>query len=282
MIDGKRINNVEITGTIQEVNTQIRSTADGRNYISGKIVVKTTVADKESAIELKVFAFEKTKSGDNNKQYLSYKTLEGMLNKKVRIQGEIREGSMINQATGNLTKFNELYAKFINSASANATEEAKFEFSGFVVKPIYERRDREDNLLGYRLEVIRFDIDKNDLKIAEAVESSYVVGSTVTFQGTISYTTRTQTKVEEVAFGDPVVKNFVVNDKVYRITGGNNPVEEGNPAAYSEAEIKTLVEAYKAADVQKLEAAKNSMEEEEKPSAAASAINNITRRSSLI
>jgi hypothetical protein len=157
---------------------------------------------------------------------------------------------------------------------------------------VYERKTKEDELLGYRIEiaqanynytnmsVIRFDIDKNDLLIMQAIESNYTVGSTVSFEGIINYNVHTECRTEQVEFGDPIVRTFVVSDKVYRITGGNSPFDEKSPMAYQQDEIKKLIEAYKAADVRKLEAAKSGAEEE-KP-AVNSAMDKITRRSSLI
>lgn len=287
-----KVNKVYVVGTVQEVNTNIRTSNDGRDYINGKVVVKTVVNDVESLIEMKVLAFAKTKSGDDNKVYQSYTKLDGYLGKRVKISGEFREGSMINQTSGGVNHFNEIYLKFVNPAKVDDMDCATFEYSGFVVKGLYERKDKEDALLGYRIEVgqanyndtsmqvIRFDVHKDDLNIANVIESNYLVGSTVSFNGNITYISRKETKTEEVAFGDPVVKTFVVSDKTFRITGGNEPYGDEDPATYTQAEIKKFVEAYKAADAERI--ARASTAEEESATPQGQAVSKITRASSLI
>lgn len=287
-----KVNKVYVVGTVQEVNTNIRTSNDGRDYINGKIIVKTVINDVESLIEMKVLAFAKTKSGDDNRVYQSYTKLDGYLGKRVKISGEFREGSMINQTSGGVNHFNEIYLKFVNPAKVDDMDCATFEYSGFVVKGLYERKDKEDTLLGYRIEVgqanyndtsmqvIRFDVHKDDLNIANVIESNYLVGSTVSFNGNITYISRKETKTEEVAFGDPVVKTFVVSDKTFRITGGNEPYGDEDPATYTQAEIKKFVEAYKAADADRI--ARASTAEEESVAPQGQAVSKITRASSLI
>ena len=287
-----KVNKVYVVGTVQEVNTNIRTSNDGRDYINGKVIVKTVINDVESLIEMKVLAFAKTKSGDDNRVYQSYTKLDGYLGKRVKISGEFREGSMINQTSGGVNHFNEIYLKFVNPAKVDDMDCATFEYSGFVVKGLYERKDKEDTLLGYRIEVgqanyndtsmqvIRFDVHKDDLNIANVIESNYLVGSTVSFNGNITYISRKETKTEEVAFGDPVVKTFVVSDKTFRITGGNEPYGDEDPATYTQAEIKKFVEAYKAADADRI--ARASTAEEESVAPQGQAVSKITRASSLI
>ena len=290
-----KINKVYVVGTVQEVNVEPRTSSTGRDYVSGKIVVKTEINNIESLIEMRVLAFAKTNSGEDSKVYASYLKLDGYLGKRVRVTGDLREGSMVNQNTGGVNHFNEIYVKFVNPARNDDIDCATFEYSGFVVKGLYERKNKEDELLGYRLEVgqanynntsmqvLRFDVDKNDLNIASIIESNYTVGSTVNFSGTISYISHTETRTEEVAFGDPIVKTFVVSEKTFRITGGNEPFSDEDPATYTQAEIKKLVEAYKAADVERV--ARASGAESVNSSAATpagQAVSKLTRASSLI
>lgn len=290
-----KVNKVFVVGTVQEVDTTIRQTGDGRDYINGKVVVKVGEEENANLVEMKILAFAKTKSGDDNKMYQAYTKLDAYNGKRVKISGELREGSMIRQDTGTLIHYNEIYLKFVNPAKNDDIDCATFEYSGFVVKGLYERKDKDDNLLGYRIEVaqanyndtnmsvIRFDVHKDDLNIANVVESNYVVGSTVSFSGNISYTTRIQTKTEQVAFGDPIVKTFTIVEKMFRITGGNEPYGEEDPAAYPNAEIKSLVEAYKKADQDRIEKAAAAASESAAPATPqGQAVSKITRATSLI
>jgi hypothetical protein len=290
-----KINKVYVVGTMAEVKTQVRTSDSGKTYINGSIVVKTTVNGVENLVELKVLAFEKKTDGTDNKQFASYKLLDGMLGKKVRVSGRLQEGTMINQS-GEIIHFNEIYANFVNAAKAEDVECSTFEYSGFVVKPLYERKNKDDELLGYRIEVaqanyndtamsvLKFDVDKDDTNIAQAIEANYETGATVKFNGNLIYTSRTETKTEQVAFGDPIVKNITISDKSYRITGGDAPFEEDGPDTYTVDEIKKFVADYKAADAERL------AKEKEKATAPAAAPTNsgaagmakLTRPSSLI
>lgn len=266
-----RINKVEVVGTLTEVDTQIRATSDGRNYISGKIVVKTIQNDIESLIEMRIMAFEKTKTGEISKLFTTYSGLSSLLFKRVKVQGELREDSFVGQ-DGILHKYNSIYVKFVNNARDTDLDCATFEYSGFVTKSIYERRNKEDELLGYKLEVaqanynstniqvLRFDIDAQDVNIQSAIDTYYTVGSTVMFSGIISYITSVETKIEEQAFGDPVVRTFTRSEKSYRITGGREAFGEEDPDTYSSEEISSLVAAYKAADADRIARAKMTAE----------------------
>lgn len=289
-----KINKVYVVGTITEDKTQVRTSGSGKTYINGSIVVKTVGADNvENLVELKILAFEKNKDGSANKQFLSYKGIAGMLGKKVRISGDLRDGSMVNQS-GEIVHFNEIYARFINPAKAEDADCSTFEYSGFVVKPLYERKNKDDELLGYRIEVaqanyndtamqvLKFDVDKDDVNIAQAIEANYLTGSTVKFNGTLIYTSRTETKTEAVAFGDPIVKTVTYSDKVYRITGGDEPFEEEGPETYTMDEIKKFVADYKAADAAKLENEKSKTEEDAQPTDGAAAMAKMSRVQSLI
>lgn len=255
-------NKVYIVGTIAEVDVEERQSASGKDFISGKVVVKCVVDEKENLVEVRVIAMKNNKDGSINKQFTSYKGLPAMLGQRVRISGELNDESMI--AEGQVRHFNTIRGTFFNKARMDEADACTFEYSGFVVKGIVERKNKEDETIGYRIEiaqanyndtnmkVIRFDIHKNDVNIAQAIESNYVVGSTVKIQGKISYETRIETREEEVSFGEANKKTVVFTDKVYRITGGSEPLEEDNAECYPVSEIQALVAAYKTADADKL------------------------------
>ena len=281
-------NKVFIVGELVEVNTQIRTSQTGKEYISGKVVVK---CGENNLVEVKVYAFAKTSGGTDSKMFATYSSLERYLHQRVQLTCELRDGSMVAQE-GVVRHFNEIYLKFINPARSDMDDSATFEFAGFVVKEIYERTNRDGELIGYRFEVaqanyndtnmnvIRFDVDKNDLGIVEAIQSSYAVGSTIEINGTITYLTTVETKTEQVAFGEPVVKTFAKSEKSFRVTGGKEPIDPDSPDAYTETAIRTLINAYKEADAATLARSKTS--EEPAPEAPKSGLAGMTRRSSLI
>ena len=284
-------NEVFIIGEVVEVKTDVRISGEGNKYISGKDFVKVNDNGVENIIDVSIFAFEKTKTGTDNKLFKAYTTLDGMLNKRVRVSGSLGEGSIVDESTGDVRHFNQINGKFINAAYTTDTEDkATFEFSGFVTRPIYERKDKENNLLGYRLEVaqanyndtglfvVRFDVNKNDIDKARVIEANYTTGSTVEFSGTLGSVTVIETKTIPADFGEPMVKTFAKTDKSYTIQSGSNPLAEDDENAYSTEMIKKLVAAYKQADVERVEKARNAAATETAPvNSAAAAMGAITR-----
>lgn len=267
MAERNKLNKVFIVGTVVEVNTQVRE-GNGKKYVNGKVVIKTTINDVENLIDCKVLAFEKTKSGEISKMFTNYCGLDGYLNKRVRVSAELAENFIPDQTNGTLKKFNQVNLKFINPAKSDDVDTATFEFNGFVVKPIYERKNKDDETIGYRIEiaqanynnsniqVIRFDVNAQDVNIVNAIEANYEAGATVEISGMLSSISTTETRTEEVAFGEPVVKTFVNTNRQYRITGGKEVIGEESPDYYPPEEIKQLVAAYKQADVERLAKAK--------------------------
>ena len=287
-------NDVFIIGELVEVKTDVRTSSEGKTYVSGKISVKVVVDGVENIIEASIYSFEKTKNGTDSKMYKSYITLDSLLGKRVRVTGSLGEGSIVDPSTGDVRHFNQINAKFINAAySTDTTDKATFEYAGFVTRPLYERRDKEDNLLGYRIEVaqanwddtncivVRFDVDKDDTQKAAVIESNYLVQSTVEFSGTLSAISTIETKTVEADFGEPITKTFAKTEKTYSIVSGNLPLAPDAEGAYNDSIVKTLVAAYKQADVERVEAKRNQAAAEAVAStpdnAAAAAMNSVIR-----
>ena len=287
-------NEVFIIGELVDVKTDVRTDTKGKTYIGGKVSIKVVVNNVENIIDVSVYANEKTKEGADSKMYKSYLTLDSLLGKRVRVTGNLGEGSIVDPSTGDVRHFNQINAKFINAAySTDVEDKATFEYSGFVVRPIYERKDKEDNLLGYRIEVaqanwndtncfvVRFDIDKDDTQKAAVIEANYIAGTTVEFSGNLGAVSTIETKTIEADFGDPITKTFAKTDKTYSIVSGNLPLAADDEKAYTDAIIKTLIAAYKQADVERVEKARNSASTEAPAeNSAAAAMSAITRKAS--
>ena len=287
-------NEVFIIGELVDVKTDVRTDTKGKTYIGGKVSIKVIVNNVENIIDVSVYANEKTKEGADSKMYKSYLTLDSLLGKRVRVTGTLGEGSIVDPSTGDVRHFNQINAKFINAAySTDVEDKATFEYSGFVVRPIYERKDKEDNLLGYRIEVaqanwndtnclvVRFDIDKDDTQKAAVIEANYIAGATVEFSGNLGAVSTIETKTIEADFGDPITKTFAKTDKTYSIVSGNLPLAADDEKAYNDTIIKTLIAAYKQADVERVEKARNSANAEAPAeNSAAAAMSAITRKAS--
>lgn len=293
-------NEVFIIGTLVDIKTDVRTSSENKKYISGKLSIKVVADGVENVIDVSIFSFEKTKDGADSKMFKSYCGLDSLLGKRVRVNGSLGEGSIVDEQSGDVRHFNQINARFINAAYASDTEDkATFEYSGFVVRELYERKDREDNLLGYRIDVaqatynddncivVRFDVNKDDIKKAETISTYYTVGSTVEFSGILTSVTTTETRTVEADFGEPMTKTFAKTEKGYVIVSGNLPIDENNENAYNDATRRMLVAAYKEADTKRVDKARNAAISSAAPAAdnsAAAAMNSITRsaRPSLI
>ena len=290
------LNEVIVTGTLEEVATEVKTDRNGKEYIGGKIVINCGEIDgKANLIDLRVFTYKMTKAGTPSKLFTSYASLESYLYKRITVTAELREDNMYSQNTGKMLFFNGIYVKFVNAARSTETDGATIRFRGFVVRSIYERKDKEDNLIGYRMEiaqqnynatraqVLRFDVAKEDVNIVNVISERYMVGSTVDISGIVTYLTTTRVVTEEVAFGEPTQRTYVNSEKMFRITGGNEPYDESNPEAYSNEDVHKLVDAYKTYCAEKLEAAKNATAEASAPAdTQKTAMQSAIRTSSLI
>lgn len=246
----ERTNKPYIVGTLKEVNLR-KGSKDGKDYIGGDFVVEVTPTN---LIEMKVFSFAKTNDGKENKRYSNYETLESLKGRRVKVTGEFSGRAFYQASQGQVIPFNEITASFINLAKDTDENTATFEFSGYVYKPLTERLDKEEKVIGYDLEVaqanyngdniqvIRFSVDPEARGIVNSVRNNYTKHSTISFSGIILHTPVTQTKTEEVEFGDPIVKTFTSVRKSYLITGGKAVIM--NDLAYTPAQISALESAY--------------------------------------
>lgn len=287
-------NTVTLIGTVEEVSTDIRSDKSGKEFIAGKVVVNCGEYEgKKNLIDVRVFAYRFTKSGSESKLYQSYVALDSYLNKRVRITASLREDSMFSQSRGKMTYYNAIYLRFINDAKSVEEDGATFVFSGFVVRELYARTNADGETLGYRIEVAQptfdgakniykllFDVPREAGDIVAAIEDRYKAGLTVEFSGRIYFTSTIEKRTESAAFGEDTVKTYVNSEKRYYITSGKEPLDDDNPEAYTEAQIKDYITTYKAACADKEEKAKNNTSGESNPVAKAMA--SATRASSLI
>lgn len=251
-------NDVYIVGELVEIKDlrQI-SYGDNQNAISATIVVKCNIGEEENLIEVRNFTNELTKAGAVNKNYATICNLNDMLNKRVVISGarltSERFWSANSQQLLNSTKVS---FNMIRLARSNETEDkATFEFGGFVTNPLVEILDEDGNLKYYEMSIaqanykednmfiVKFALNKDNVKAATAIQRAYEVGTTVQIVGNIS-TIVTQHKTETpMAFGEPVVKTFTNVDKKFFITSGSNPIQD--EGCYDEATIERLIDAYK-------------------------------------
>ena len=215
------------------------------------------VESGKNEFEFKFYSAAKTKDGKDNSRYANYQTLEARVGERVRVNGELSGRIWYNDGQAQMVNFNELSAGFFNQPKPTEVDTSTFEYSGFVTKGIHERMNKEEELIGYEIEIaqanyngdnmqiVKFMVDKDNARIYNAILNAYQVGMTVAVSGEIHYVVVMEEKVEEVMFGDPIVKTFQNTRKSFEITGGKTPIIEDG-LAYSQAQIAKLQTAYNA------------------------------------
>lgn len=247
----ERTNKIYVIGTLAQVKDVRTGDKDGVKWVAGTAVVTSDANE----FEFKYYAAEKTQKGKENSRYANYETLANRVGERVKVNGEVSGRLWFNDAQGQVINFNELSAGFFNTPKPSEADVATFEFGGFVVKPLYERYNKEEELIAYEMEVaqanyngdnmqiVRFSVDKDNPKTVSAISSTYSKGTTIFISGVIKYEVVMEEKVEEVAFGDPIVKKYQNTRKSFVITAGKQPIIDDG-LAYSPAQIATLQSAY--------------------------------------
>ena len=280
----ERTNKVYIVGVLKDLPAEKQRTGekDGVPWVAGTAVIQS--GDNE--IEVKFYALEKTQEGKENKRYPNYVALPKMLGKRIKVNGELSGRVFYNDGQGQLTSFNEITAGFFNSPKSEDEDLAKFEYSGFVTKPLHERLNKDEQLISYEMEIaqanyrennmqiFKFTVDKNNAEIKNAIENAYTKNTTVFVSGQINYEVFMEERVEPVDFGEPIVKTFQNTRKTFVITGGKQPiVEEG--LAYSIEKINELQSAYQTFLANIEEEAKNSSNVAKSEPAKTSSVNKL-------
>lgn len=263
----ERTNKVYVVGTLREDIEVREGEKDGQEYIGGKFSVEVS---EDNVIEFKFFSYRLTVKNQRNKRYDNFKNLPNLAGQRVRINAELSGRAFYLANQGQTISFNEVSPSFINLAKNEDENTATFEFSGFVFSPLIERMDKEDNIVSYDLEVaqanyngekmqlLRFNINPSSRGIISSVRERYTKHSTIAFNGVIKHTPVTETKTEEVEFGEAITKTFTSIKKQYVITGGQNPLLDER--AYTSEEIDALTSSYREFLLSVEENAKNSVE----------------------
>lgn len=260
----ENINVVEIIGELVEFKTDVKTDSKGKNFLAGDAVVKSVVDDQELLTQARVFAYEITKAGTVSKLYKEALAAETLLNKRIRISGELTEGLM--EKDGKAIRFNQIAGKFFKEADSKEEDKVTFKYSGFVTRPLYEKTNKEGELICYCIDVgqqnwnasnminIRFNINPDEVDKISTIESHYTKGKTVSIHGDIKFVSRVEKNEIEVMFGENNIETRVFTDKNYLINGGSIPLEDGAPTTYTDEDLEKLVKAYKENEAAYLEA----------------------------
>lgn len=257
-----RENSIKIVGKLTDAQATTGNRKDnGQGYISVDATIESVINGVTNEYKVNFYASQLTKDNKPSKLYESYSKLPEMIGRKVEVDGEIRENRYWSANLNQLISTQLLAGKFVKGVVESAVDTATFVIGGFLVKTPVEKRNKKDevyrydvtlgqsNYAGNGMSMITLHINPNDRQVVSGVESLYNVGDTVQFTGSLVFKTEIVTVEDEnTAFGAPVTKTYTNRQSNFYIEGGSNPIADDR--AYSSDVVSTLINAYKAHDVE--------------------------------
>lgn len=266
-------NIVRIEGILSETDLKYGSfekNGEKKNSIGGiiKIQVNQEINGESVTLEVPVhmFASEYTNKGTKNP---AYQSIERIKNEYVSIaaaggtanadcvrvtNGKVTMNEYYGQ-DGRLVSFPRITASFVNKVRADEMT-PKAEFSAqFVVGKKQMEMDGEGvetgrykvtgivPQYGGRVDVIEF-VTANP-KVIEAVKQYWTENDTVSAIGRLNFSSRTETVMKEVDFGEPQASTRTISVSELIITGGSSTPLEGD-FAYDMSDIQTALADRKA------------------------------------
>lgn len=256
-------NEVVVVGTLVDNGLEIKESQGGQTYITGNIAVKSVIDGEEQVFEFRLFSFQfKKGTTETNGLFKTYSNLDSKLGKRVKVIGGLEENRFFQERTGQIVSFNFNSGRFIYDVTDKTPDSATFEFAGYVDKPVHERTNKDGEVLHYEVVLgqanyngtkpimVKFQVPAENRRAVTYMERNYEKGVTVTINGNLSVEVEKITKEEEVAFGDPIVKEYINTFRAYKVVSGSEPIYGRNE--YTSAMIRTLANAYEdeAVDIQ--------------------------------
>lgn len=261
------INNVYISGVLNDLDIITGTSTDGKDYVRGtaRIRVDQEINGKvvENIIPVSMYANRLKKDGSTNSNYeriVGYKTsltsiaaaespdqaskvTIGSLDKDI---ATFQENSYYNKE-GKLVQAFQISTNFINTKRESDEEGAKFKISGVVGKMKEEVKDDEPTgrliitfvVIGYngRANVLELIAEGNAKSF---IETNWNEGDTVQVTGVVNMSYSVKVFYEEQGFGEPIKRTQTESRRELIITGGSpNGFEEA--LAYDADDVKTVL-----------------------------------------
>ena len=255
-------NTIKIVGKLIDAKVTTGNRKDnGQGYISVDATVCSVINGVENEYKIGFYSNQTTKEGQMNKLYESYSHIPELINRKVEIDGEIRENRYFSNNSGQLVSTQLLSGKFIKGVVETTADVANFKVGGFLVKTLVERLNKkgevyrydlaigQSNYNGSGMNVITLHVNPEDRNIISGIESTYQLGDTVQFDGNLVFKVETVTVEDSnTAFGAPVLRTYTNRQSNFYITSGSHPLTDER--AYPQDVITSLNNAYKARDIE--------------------------------
>lgn len=259
-----KTNQFKIVGKLISAEIRTGNRKDnGQGYVSVDATISSVVGGKTCEYEVSFFANQMTQDGKESKLYTNYCKVNELVNKKVSVTGDIRENRFWSERNAVMSSKQELSGRFINGVVDSTADEATYSLGGFIVKSLIEKRNKNDEVYRYDVTIgqanynesgmsmFTLHVNPNDHDIVRGLED-YEVGSTLEIGGNLSFTVETVTRAVENSggFGDAPLKTFTNRQRNFFVTYGSEAVTDAEKGAYDSTVIKTLINAYKAHDVE--------------------------------
>jgi hypothetical protein len=251
-------NQIELVGKL--VNTRgldevKRANRDGSEFVSGSVTVDI---GKGELLEVDVYSKKLTKDGQPSKLFTRYLELPEEVGSKIKIGGAEFTENRFWGRNDQIASVNKVSGRFFNVARDTDESQATFTFNGYVVKPIYERLDREGNLLYYEILMaqpnwnstkpmyVKFAIDKDSTAIINVLEARAPKGATIELKGVVTIETETRVVEQDIetSFGEVPTEKYVNTYVKYTVTGGSTIPDPNSELVYRPDEIAMLTKAY--------------------------------------
>jgi hypothetical protein len=169
---------------------------------------------------------------------------------KIVLNGEIKMNEYTGR-DGKLVSFPRIHASFAQRARSNDfTPKAEFEVVFAVLKKEEEKtKDGQETgryivkgavvQYGGRADVVPFIVDSDNA--INFISTYWDIGSTVKATGKLNFSSRKETVVTEVDFGEPQKRERTISVSDLIITGGSNPID--GDTAYTDKQIEEALAA---------------------------------------
>ena len=265
-------NAIEVVGTLSEVDLKEKTTSEGKDYITGKIVIKSHIKvhgiDTNVEIPFNVFANKFKKAGGQNPSYDSLMNVKENMVSIASCGDEAKATYVrVNQSTGGLRE-NSFYGRdgrlvetvrpssgFFNAVSRDKYED-KATFSAVVfILALEDEVDRDGAptgamklkgaIPGYNGSINVIDFRVENKEAVAHISNYWTKADTVKVYGVINYATEIDTITEDVGFGEPIEKKVTRTKRDLLITSGS-PTALDPEESFDSAEIAKAMTARKA------------------------------------
>lgn len=238
-----------ISGILSQLDVEEKSTADGRDYVQAKAVIKVDqeVGGKmiENEIPVRFFSMKMKSDGSAvSKIYTAIANFpqtftslaalpdedKNLASKVVINAAHIEENIWVDPNSGEARATWQIGSNFMNPAKGDFEEGARFELSGVILGRTREvdQNGEETGRLKVKFGIVRY---KGRLDVVELIadsenavnfiESNWEDGDTVNVNGAISFNQTQRVWYEEQGFGEPIKRTKTISRKELIILGGS-------------------------------------------------------------